>query len=209
MATRERAARLAERESMARTIHDSVLQSLALINKRARELAARESVRPSEVEDLARAAGEQERELRGLILREVEPPPSGAASLREALEAEARSTGGLPVAVAAVGPIWLPADLVGEVAAAVRQALDNAVEHASASNAVVHADVEDAWVVVSVRDDGRGFDYDEDRLRADGKVGVLRSMKGRVEDLDGTMRVATSPGAGTEVEFRIPQRGRP
>ncbi|MGH2723274.1 MAG: sensor histidine kinase [Actinomycetota bacterium] len=204
MAARERAARLAERESLARTIHDSVLQALALIHKRGRELAGREAVRPAEVEELAAVAGEQERELRALILREPEEAPSGTASLRDVLEAEARAVGGLPVVVAAVGPIWLPAERVREAAAAVRQALDNVVEHAGASNAVVHADTEDGWVVVSVRDDGAGFDYDEDRLRADGKVGVLRSMKGRIEDLGGTMRVDSSLGAGTEVEFRIP-----
>ena len=66
------------------------------------------------------------------------------------------------------------------------------------------AEAEDGWVTVSVRDDGRGFDYDEDRLRADGKVGMLKSMKGRVEDLGGRMRVTTAPGRGTEIEFRVP-----
>lgn len=204
VAARERAARLAERESLARTIHDSVLQSLALINKRGRELAGSETVRPADVRELADMAGTQQRELRALILREPEEAPSGTASLRDALEAEAGTVSGVDVSVAAVGPLWLPADRVREVASAVRQALDNVAQHAGAPNAVVHADVEDGWVVVSVRDDGSGFHYDEERLRADGKVGMLRSIKGRVEDLGGTVRVETAPGAGTEVELRIP-----
>ena len=204
MAARERAARLAERESLARTIHDSVLQVLALIHKRGRELAGAETVRPADVRDIAEMAGAQERELRALILREPEDAPSGTASLRDALEAEGRAAPGVDVSVAAVGPVWLPADHVREVAAAVRQALDNVAQHAGASNAVVHADTEEGWVVVSVRDNGAGFDYDEERLRADGKVGMLRSIKGRIEDLGGTVRVESSPGAGTEVELRIP-----
>jgi signal transduction histidine kinase len=68
----------------------------------------------------------------------------------------------------------------------------------------VFAEAEHGWVTISLRDDGRGFDYDEDRLRADGKVGMLKSMKGRVEELGGRMRVETAPGEGTEIEFRVP-----
>jgi signal transduction histidine kinase len=59
-------------------------------------------------------------------------------------------------------------------------------------------------VVLSIRDDGRGFEYDEDGMRAAGKVGMLHSMKGRVEEMGGRMRVESTPGAGTEVEFRVP-----
>jgi signal transduction histidine kinase len=71
----------------------------------------------------------------------------------------------------------------------------------------VFADVEDSWVIVSVRDNGTGFVYEERDLRAAGKAGLLKSMKGRVEDLGGRMRVRTAPGAGTEVEFRVPYDG--
>ncbi len=59
-------------------------------------------------------------------------------------------------------------------------------------------------MIVSVRDDGCGFIYSEEQLRAEGKVGMLGSMKGRIEDLGGKMKVHTAPGAGTEVEFRVP-----
>jgi signal transduction histidine kinase len=67
---RERAARLAERESLARQIHDSVLQALALVHKRGRELAAGGPVPPDEVAGLAEMAAGQERALRTLILRD-------------------------------------------------------------------------------------------------------------------------------------------
>jgi signal transduction histidine kinase len=96
--------------------------------------------------------------------------------------------------------------LVEELVSAVRQALANVVEHAQATRVAVFADSEEGWVHVSVRDDGRGFVYDEKQLQAAGKAGMLRSMKGRVEDLGGKMRVETAPGAGTEVQFRIPAK---
>lgn len=203
---RERAARLAERESLARQIHDSVLQSLALVHKRGQELAASGDPGAREAAKLAELAGQQEATLRNLILREPQEGPAGQRSLREALEAAAVGIAGVPVGVSAVGPIWLSRRAADEIAAAVRESLANVAEHAHASRATVFADEEDGAIVVTVRDDGVGFTYDEARLRADGKAGVLKSMKGRIEDLGGTMSVAAPPGGGTEIEFRAPKR---
>ena len=200
---RERAARLAERESLARQIHDSVLQALAFVHKRGYELAGRDSIRGDEVLGLARMAEEQESELRNLISREPEAPPTGLASLRDALEATARSTSARNVTVSAVGPIWLERAAVDEIAAAVRQALENVARHARATKASVFADQEDGLVTVSVRDDGGGFVFDEESLKAAGKVGILKSMRGRLEDLGGQMTITSAPGAGTEVEFKL------
>jgi signal transduction histidine kinase len=208
MRARERTARIAEREALARQLHDSVLQALALIHKRGRELGANETVHGEEVRRLADMAGHQEEELRSLILREPVEPPAGMASLRDALEAIGRSVSDVPVSVTAVGPVWLPAVTTEELAAAVRQALENVAEHADATRATVFAANEDDWVVVTVRDDGRGFEYDEERLRADGKAGILMSIKGRVEDLGGTLRVDSGAGLGTEIELRVPERER-
>jgi signal transduction histidine kinase len=205
---RERAARLAERESLARQIHDSVLQALALVHKRGRELAADGPVPPDQVAGLAEMAAGQERALRSLILREPggEPTPAGAASLRAALESLATAERSLPVTVGATGALWLPAGHVEELTAAVRQALDNVVEHAGATRAAVFAEEDAGAVVVTVRDDGRGFSYDERRLLAEGKIGLAKSIKGRVAQLGGTMAVTSRPGAGTEVELRVPAR---
>jgi signal transduction histidine kinase len=200
----ERAARLAGRESMGRAIHDSVLQSLALVHKRGRELARTPSVPGDKVLELATMARDQELALRALILREPEEPPAGASSLRDRMEVSVGSVKKLPVTLSAVGPVWLAAADVETIAAAVEQALDNVIRHSGATRAVVFADIEDPWVTVSVRDNGRGFVYDERVLQDDGKVGLLKSMKGRIEDLGGRMRVKTAPGIGTEVEFRVP-----
>jgi signal transduction histidine kinase len=201
---RERAARLAERESLARQIHDSVLQALALVHKRGSELAATPAPSAEEVGRLADLAGQQEKTLRGLILREPQEPPAGQRSLRQALEAAALDVSGVPVGVSAVGPIWIARREADEIAAAVRQALANVAEHARASRATVFAEEEDGQVVVTVRDDGVGFSYDEAQLRAEGKAGVLKSMKGRIEELGGRMTISTPIGGGTEVEFRAP-----
>jgi signal transduction histidine kinase len=202
---RERAARLAERESLARQIHDSVLQALALVHKRGKELAASPSPSPSELALLAEIAADQESALRQLILRDPEEAPAGQRSLREALEASARDIDGVPVSVSAIGPIWVSRGQADEIAAAVREALANVAEHAQASRAIVFAEEEDGVIVVSVRDDGIGFSYDEERLRAEGKAGVLKSMKGRIEEMGGRMLVRAAPGGGTEVEFRAPK----
>ncbi|MBW3594277.1 MAG: hypothetical protein KY391_01770 [Actinobacteria bacterium] len=203
---RERAARLAEREKLARHIHDSVLQALAFVHKRGRELATRDQVPPEEVRRLAELAAKQEADLRRLILRDPEEAPTGSASLRELLEDAARSVEGIPVTVSAVGPMWMPRARAEELTAAVRQALENVVQHANASRANVFADQDGDDVVVSVRDDGIGFEYDETALHRAGKAGMLKSMKGRAEELGGRMVVVSAPGSGTEIEFTVPSR---
>ncbi len=204
VAERERAARLSERESMARQIHDSTLQALAFIHKKGAALARRGSIAPEEVSELTRIAEKQEDELRALILREPEDAPTGTESLRASLESVARSIEGVPVSVGAVGPVWLPRHHASEIAAAVKQALENVVEHAEASKAVLFAETEDGFVIVSVRDDGKGFTYDEADLRRRSKAGLLMSIKGRIETLGGSVAVTTRVGRGTEIEMRVP-----
>lgn len=203
---RERAARLAEREKLARQIHDSVLQTLSMVHKRGRELAEAHSIPADEVRGLAQLAGRQEAELRSLILREPEDAQRGRASLRESLEQAARDTQGIDVRVSSVGAIWLQRTRADELTAAIKQALENVTRHAEATSVTVFAESDAGEIVVSVRDNGKGFDYDEQRLRREGKAGMLKSMKGRAEDLGGRMTVMTAPGRGTEVEFRIPER---
>jgi signal transduction histidine kinase len=201
---RERAARLAERESLARQIHDSVLQALALIHKRGRELASRSPIPPDEVASLSELAGREEVELRGLILREPDDVPEGRISLRAEIESLARSFEEIDVTVSSVGPVWCQRADGLELTAAVRQGLTNVEKHARASQATVFVEEDERGIALSIRDDGAGFVYDEDELRAAGKAGLLKSMKGRVEDLGGTMTVTTAPGKGTEIEFVVP-----
>ncbi len=201
---RERATKLAERESIARELHDSVLQSLALMVRRGTQLIDENAVSFEDVAKLTDMAREQERTLRAFVVREPEDVPEGQVSLRERLERVAAAIDGVPVSVSAVGRIWLPIHHAEEIAAAVEQALDNVVKHSGATRAAVFLDAGDDAVIVSVRDNGAGFVYEEAALSGAGKAGILKSMKGRVADLGGRMRIETAPGLGTEVEFRVP-----
>lgn len=208
----ERAARLTERESLGRQIHDSVLQTLALVHKRGRELATKPQVTGTEVDRLADLAAAQERALRALIFRPPEDPATAegsdaatTASLRDRLEQAVTTVEpGLPVAVSATNDIRLPGRHVDEIGAAVEQALHNVVRHAHADQAWVFAEVEGGDVVVNVRDDGTGFVFDEVALRSANKYGLLASIRGRVVDLGGRLRIETAPGRGTELELRVP-----
>jgi signal transduction histidine kinase len=202
--SRERAARSREREEMGRTLHDSVLQSLALVQRRGRELASRDQVPGPDVGELVRVAEDEERALRALLQREPEDAPDGTVPLRTVLRSAAFGVSEIPVSVSTVDPIWVPAGAAEEISSAVRQALENVVHHASATTVTVFGERDDTEISISVRDDGIGFDLDEEQLRAAGKLGIARSMRGRIEQLGGTMRIRTAPGRGTEVEFRIP-----
>lgn len=209
VAARERAARLEERETLARQIHDSVLQALAFIHKNGRRLASSAEPDVAEIGRLADLAADQEAELRALILRGPDDAPTGSASLREALEGAARRVSGIEVTVGSVGALHMPAAKVEEIAAAVRQALENAAAHSGADRAAVFAEQDGSALVVTVRDAGRGFVFDEASLRERGKAGILKSMKGRVEDLGGAMTIHSEVGSGTEIEFRIPMEEQP
>ena len=201
---RERAARARERETMARTLHDSVLQSLALVHRRGRQLSTQPHVAGSEVAELVQVVEEEERALRALLQRQPEDAPEGALPLRTVLQAAAFGISGLTVTVSTVDPVWIRAGGAEEVSAAVRQALDNVVRHAQATGVTIFGERDGADISISVRDDGVGFDVDEASMAADGKLGITRSMRGRIEQVGGTMRIESAPGRGTEVEFRLP-----
>ena len=204
---RERVARLAEREVLGRQIHDSVLQTLALVGKRGKELVTRESVPGRDLRELVELTAHEERALRALLSEPPPESPESMVSVRAALEATALEMRDPPVTITTVGPSWLPASEMRDVAAAVRQALENVRQHACATRATVYAEALDGELLISVRDDGVGFDFDETRLAREGKLGMLKSMKGRIEGLGGTMQVHSAPGHGTEVEFRLGTEG--
>jgi signal transduction histidine kinase len=203
---RERAARLAERESIARRLHDSVLAALNLIMLRGTRLVQGTSISAGDVGDLVGIAREQERALRGFVAGQPEEVPEGKVSLGDRLELIAAHVVDPKVVVNSVGEIWLNHNVADEIAAAVQQALDNAVRHSGATRVNIFLDAVDDGILVSVRDDGVGFVYDEAALAAADKLGVLKSMKGRIADLGGSMTIESAPGLGTEIEFRVPLR---
>ncbi|MBQ0999854.1 MacS family sensor histidine kinase [Streptomyces nigra] len=211
-----------ERERLARDIHDSVLQVLAMVQRRG-------AVIGGEAAELGRMAGEQEVALRtlvsgglvpvsrvsedaadGALVRAVEVPDDdgdgGPVDLRALLAPYA----GARVSLAEPGaPVRLAPDAARELTAAVAAALDNVRTHAGeGARAWILVEDEPGEVVVTVRDDGPGIP--EGRLaeaEGEGRLGVALSIRGRLRDLGGTAEVISVPGQGTEVELKVPKAG--
>ncbi|BCJ54338.1 histidine kinase [Actinoplanes sp. NBRC 14428] len=188
-----------ERERLARDIHDSVLQVLALVKRRGAGL-------DGEAGELARLAGEQEAALRTLVTgRSAEPVDERAeVDLMALLDPYASAT----VSVAApAGAVRLPSRTANEVTAAVAAALDNVTRHCDPGTKVwVLVEDEPESVTVSVRDDGCGIAADRlAEAESQGRLGVAQSIRGRIAELGGTVRITSAPGQGTEVEMTVPR----
>lgn len=190
----------AERERLARSIHDSVLQVLARVRRRGSELGG-------EAAELARLAGEQEIALRALVTSE--PPGTSendTADLRSALQL--LSTSRVQIAAPA-GEVTMPSHVVDELVATVREALSNVDKHGgpSAKAWVLLEDLGEE-IVLTVRDDGPGIPPGRlEQALAEGHLGVAKSIRGRVTELGGTCTLETAPGEGTEWELRVPRPG--
>ncbi|MER5976471.1 DUF5931 domain-containing protein [Streptomyces sp. NPDC001857] len=209
-----------ERERLARDIHDSVLQVLAMVQRRG-------AVIGGEAAELGRMAGEQEVALRtlvsgglvpvsrvsedeaeGAVVRIVDEPAAdedtGPVDLRTLLAPFAAAR----VALAEPGaPVLLAPPAAREVAAAVGAALDNVRRHAGPdARAWILVEDEPGQVIVTVRDDGPGIP--EGRLaqaEGEGRLGVAQSIRGRLRDLGGSAELISTPGQGTEVELTVPK----
>jgi len=178
---------------MAARVHDSVLQTLALIQRQAED--------PRRVAAIARR---QERELRGWLY-EDRPLGDDESSLLASLStaaADVEELHGVRVELASAGDCPVDAS-VGPLVLAAREAMTNAAKFAVVEEIDVYAEVTDDDVSVFVRDRGAGFD--RAAVPAD-RRGVVESIEGRMERAGGRATVVTSPGSGTEVELRLPRR---
>lgn len=207
-------ARLEARADVARRLHDGVLQTLALVERRADD------------PELARLARDQERQLRRELLEDrwaggVLPADVPRAGATDASAEEPVDNGrGVHLAVAlrrvadraedrfgVRTEVLLPDDLpdlapaaVDALAGAVTEALTNVGKHAVASRVVVYAEPQDGQVFVSVRDDGIGFDVE---AVAEG-LGLRGSVRQRLAGIGGRSEVHSVPGRGTEVQLWVP-----
>jgi signal transduction histidine kinase len=187
----ERAARIRteERADVAARVHDSVLQTLALIQRHAGE--------PRRVAALARR---QERELRGWLYAD-RPVGDDSASLLAALSAAAADVEelyGVRIEIASSGD----APPGNALVLAAREAMTNAAKFAGVETIDVYAETTAEEIAVFVRDRGAGFDptaVPEDRR------GIRESIKGRLERAGGSATVTSLPSGGTEVELRLPR----
>lgn len=185
-----------ERERLARGIHDSVLQVLALVQRRGAEIGGAAA-------ELGRLAGEQEAALRVLVGTPLPSADGSDADLRGALGRYASPV----VSVSTPAhPVLLPVRTTEEVGAAVAAALSNVRHHCGPdAPAWVLVEQEAAEVIVTVRDEGPGIAPGRlDEAAADGRLGVAQSIRGRIRDLGGTVTITSSPGLGTEVELKVP-----
>jgi signal transduction histidine kinase len=194
-----REAALAERERLARDIHDSVLQVLALVSSRGQALGG-------EAAEIGRLAGEQEAALRALLAAGTAELRATGADGQLDLRALVTPFGGLQVTVSCPATaVLLPEDKAEALAGAAAAALDNVRRHAGPdARAWVLVEDEGTRVQVSVRDDGSGFAARRlAEAEADGRLGVPHSIVGRLRAVGGTAAVTSSPGQGTEVELRV------
>lgn len=187
-----------ERERLARGIHDSVLQVLALVQRRGAHL-------DGEAGELARLAGEQEAALRALVATRAPTDEAGPdVDLRTVLHRYASPV----VSIAAPAtPVSLPARVAGELGAAVGAALDNVARHCGTqARAWVLVEDEPGAVTVSVRDEGPGIPAGRlAEAQGQGRLGVAQAIRGRIAELGGSVHIASTPGEGTEVELRVPR----
>ena len=179
-----------ERADLAAHLHDSVLQTLALIQKNAGDPAT-----------VARLARSQERDLRAWLFDST-PVGDGtlAGALREVVR-EIEDTYGVDVELVTVGDVALDEPL-SPVVAATREAVTNAAKHAGTPVVDIYAEVAPDGVEVFVRDRGRGFDP---QTVPPDRQGVRNSILDRMSRHGGTAEIRSTPEAGTEVRLKLPR----
>ncbi len=189
-AERAERVRTQERADVAAHLHDSVLQTLALIQKNSKDAAL-----------VARLARSQERDLRAwLYAGEQIGEGSVAASLR-AVSAEIEDVHGVAVEVVNVGDCPLD-ERLQPLVYAVREAVMNSAKHAGTGKVDVYAEVSESAVDVFVRDRGAGFELDQ---VAEDRLGVRNSIIDRMARHGGSAEVISAPGEGTEIRLRMPR----
>jgi signal transduction histidine kinase len=182
--------RAEERQEVAAHLHDSVLQTLALIQR---------SEDPSRMSALARV---QERELRAWLYRPVGSPNGDLLSAAvDELDERIELSHHIRVESVVVGDCPLDGGIQAVVDAC-GEALTNAAKHSGAASVSLYVEVDPESVTAYVRDQGKGFDPE---TVPDDRRGIADSIRGRLQRYGGTAEVVSSPGEGTEVRLRLPR----
>lgn len=184
--------RAQERADVAAHLHDSVLQTLTLIQKSAGDPAA-----------VARLARAQERDLRSWLFDSAGGDTTTLAAALRALGGEVEDAYGVPVEVVCVGDPVVSEDLRALVLAT-REAVVNAARHSGAGKVDVYAEAGSTAIEIFVRDRGTGFD--PAAIAAD-RHGVRDSIVARMRRHGGDAEIRSTPGAGTEIRLTQPTGG--
>lgn len=183
------------RAQVARTLHDGVLQTLAVVQRR------------SDDGDLVALARDQERDLREFLFGTGTAVGGGelGAVLRE-VAARCQRRDGLPVTVVVAEDMTLPGAVGQALAGAVGEAVTNAAKHGTPTRVTVYAEPTDdggagtSWVFCSVKDDGAGFDP----ASVTAGVGLTHSIGDRIAEVGGRVEIAGNPGHGAEIRLWVP-----
>jgi signal transduction histidine kinase/phage shock protein PspC (stress-responsive transcriptional regulator) len=179
-----------ERAAISAHLHDSVLQTLALIQR---------SGDPRRMSTLART---QERELRSWLYGRSSPADHASISgAIDALVDQIEREHAIAVEAVSVGDAPVD-DEAGALLAAAREALVNAARHSGAPTASLFVEIEPDAMTAYIRDHGAGFDRAS--IGVD-RRGITDSIEGRIRSVGGIADVLSTPGAGTEVRLRIPR----
>lgn len=212
----ERVAMLEERQRIAAEMHDGVAQTLSYLDLKAVEAAdlaeaGRNEDAASVLRHVREAIAQASREARQAIASLQEGPPQRRPLQDQLAELanEAAANGGPSIDLAFAlqpSPLFLPPAQAEQVLRVVREALLNAWHHANAEHLVIRLEQQDAEAVVSVEDDGRGFDP-RAPLPEGGHHFGLSIMRARAARLGGRLTVHSAPGQGTRVTlaWRLPQ----
>ena len=176
------------RADMAAHLHDSVLQTLAVIQKRA-----------SDAKVVAQLARRQEKELREWLFEEPSEGETVTSALKDVV-AEVESTYPVVVELVTVGDQEMTVRFDAVVRAA-REAIVNAAKHSEADKIDVYAEISAYGAEVFVRDRGRGFDIDD--IRQD-RQGIRHSILERTTRYGGVVAIRSTPGEGTEIHLSMP-----
>lgn len=178
-----------ERAEIASHLHDSVLQTLALIQKRAQD--------PAEVTRLARG---QERELRQWLFDAPEKLNSTIFAAVETAAGEVEDMFGIRIAPVTVGTDQPLDERTQAVVLAAREAMVNVAKHAGVEAADVYAEILGGELGIYIRDRGAGFDPEQ--VPGD-RHGIRDSIRERVERIGGAVKIRSTPGEGTEVTLTL------
>jgi signal transduction histidine kinase len=184
--------RLEERAEIASRIHDSVLQTLALVQRDADDGGR-----------VRRLARRQERELRRWLYGSGYGSAGLFADALAEAVADVEEVHGVRIELATSGDAPVD-DALSQVVLAAREAMTNAAKHAQADDIAVYAELEPERVSVFVRDRGIGFDRN---AVAPDRRGLAESVEARMHRAGGSATIVSSPGAGTEVELSLPRGG--